>query len=158
MHTAYLLLGSNLGNRQEMLDEARRLLSKRCGMLAAVSTVAQTDPCGLFAQGDAPQPFLNQVICIKTFFNLQKFMAECLAVEEALGRDRSLPVQDAEGRRVFRSRSIDIDILLYDNRVCDLPAVGALPAVRVPHPQIVERPFVLPLLRELLPDYEPAKE
>lgn len=128
----YLSLGSNVGDRQEQLREARARLDA-LGRVVAVSSVYETEPVE-FAQ----QPwFLNCALALETSKTPQQLMAAILQIEEEMGR-----------RRVQKKgpRSIDIDILLFDGTVIDSTDLT------VPHPSLHQRRFVLEPLAEIAPD------
>lgn len=131
--TAYLALGSNLGDRLATLQEAVDALSREPGIrVEASSRVWETEPVG------PPQPrYLNAVLLIVTELEPPELLAACLRVESALGRVR---------RERWGPRTIDIDVLLFDERTIDEPEL------RVPHPRMHERAFVLAPLLELEPD------
>ncbi len=151
MHTAYLLLGSNLGNKDVLLQQAIEKLA-RLGTITALSQRTETAPWG-FTE-DVP-PFLNQAIRLQTSLQPEALLAACQAIEKELGRDRAAEatqakVQEADryrglGKRVYYSRLIDIDILLYDHLQYHSPTLT------VPHPRLLERPFAIDLLQEILP-------
>lgn len=128
----YLSLGSNVGDRQGQLREARARLDA-LGRVVAVSSVYETEPVE-FTQ----QPwFLNCALALETSKTPQQLMAAILQIEEEMGR-----------RRVQKKgpRSIDIDILLFDGTVIDSTDLT------VPHPSLHQRRFVLEPLAEIAPD------
>ena len=128
---AFLSLGSNVGDRVELLGAARAALIARDNLrLAAFSPVIETDPVDVI---DQPS-FLNQVLAVDTRLDPRALLDVCLATELELGRDRS-----AEPRR--GPRTIDIDLLLYDGRSFEEPGLS------VPHPRLAGRPFFLELCR-----------
>ena len=132
MPTAYLCLGSNLGDRERNLARALELLSEKV-QIGKVSSVYETEPVGY-----EEQPlFLNMVCRISTRLSARQLMRLIVAVETNMGRVRS-----------FRNapRSIDIDILFYDD------AVVKTRHLTVPHPRLAERAFVLTPLDEIAPD------
>lgn len=131
---AYLGLGSNLGDRLANLQRAVDLLGEEPGIrLSASSRVWETVPVG-----GPPQPdYLNAVLRIDTDRSPEELLAASRRVEAALGRVR--------GER-WGPRSIDVDVLLFDERAIDEPDLV------VPHPRIRERAFVVLPLLELEPD------
>ncbi|NLC55971.1 MAG: 2-amino-4-hydroxy-6-hydroxymethyldihydropteridine diphosphokinase [Armatimonadetes bacterium] len=133
MACAFLSLGSNLGDRLGHLSEAVRQLRERGVTPRRASSVYETAPVGRTEQ----PAFLNAVIEVETDLEPLALLAQTQAVENALGR-----------RRVLRwgPRTLDIDILLYDDCRIDLPEL------QVPHPRMHERRFVLLPLVELQPD------
>ncbi len=162
MNRVYLLLGSNMGDRQAMLDSANLELIDAllpdylevASLDDAVNTseVMETEPWGF----DAPQKFLNQSFCCLTEYSPQEVLAICQRIETELGRERKAPEYDAQGKRIYESRVIDIDILAYEkenNGAWEAVAVNT-PELTVPHPQLQSRDFALKLYNELK---EPVK-
>jgi 2-amino-4-hydroxy-6-hydroxymethyldihydropteridine diphosphokinase len=136
MTRAYVGLGSNLGDREETLRNAIELLGREPGFaLRAVSTLRETDPVGVTEQ---PR-FLNAVAELETAVPPRELLDRLLAIERELGRERT------EKRR-WGPRVIDLDLLLYGDDVIDEEGL------RVPHPRLAERRFVLEPLEELDPD------
>jgi 2-amino-4-hydroxy-6-hydroxymethyldihydropteridine diphosphokinase len=132
---AYIGLGSNLGAREEHLGRALELLRGDPEIeVVAVSTVRETDPVGIV---DQPR-FLNAAAELETPLQARELLARLLAVEQKLGRRR-------DGPR-FGPRTIDLDLLVYGDETVDEPGL------RVPHPRLAERLFVLEPLLELAPD------
>ncbi|HHV03876.1 MAG: 2-amino-4-hydroxy-6-hydroxymethyldihydropteridine diphosphokinase [Bacteroidales bacterium] len=141
MHKAYLLLGSNMGNREFMLDKALEEL-EQAGCIAALSSRKETEPWGF----NKPVTwFLNQVACMETELDPEELMEQCLEIERKLGRKRESDKALSAGRGSYCSRLIDIDILLYDNLKHNTPKLI------LPHPRLRERPFAMELLQEILP-------
>jgi 2-amino-4-hydroxy-6-hydroxymethyldihydropteridine diphosphokinase len=128
--SAYLALGSNLGDRLGTLQRAADLLDGRERIdVVRSSRVYETDPVG-----PAQPAYLNAVIEVRTDLEPRELLEACLAVEAELGRVR--------GER-WGPRTIDIDVLTYDRRSVDEPDL------EIPHPRMHERGFVLVPLREL---------
>jgi 2-amino-4-hydroxy-6-hydroxymethyldihydropteridine diphosphokinase len=126
MATAYLALGANLGDRAATLARALTALAARGVAVQAASPHYETD-----AVAPDPQPrYLNAVARVTTALAPAALLAVCLDVERALGRVRP-PGQ------VHAARTIDIDVLLYDDVIIDDP-----PTLIVPHPRMLQRPFV----------------
>lgn len=133
MVTAYLGLGSNLGEREEFLRQAIKRLARVPALrLAGISSVYETEPLG---RVDQPA-FLNLVIRVETELEPHALLAICHEVEDILGRVRA----ERWGPRV-----IDIDILLYGQE-----SVAEQDLV-IPHPEMGVRAFVLVPLAELEP-------
>ena len=129
--TVYLSLGSNLGNRQEILDRALQMLSERM-RIGKVSSVYDTEPVGPIAQ---PR-FLNLACEAFTRLTPEGLLALVKAIEQKMGRYS----------RSGEPRIIDIDIVLYGDQVVNSPNLV------IPHPQMAERAFVLVPLAEIAPD------
>jgi 2-amino-4-hydroxy-6-hydroxymethyldihydropteridine diphosphokinase len=131
---AFIGLGSNLGDRQALLEEAlRRLDADPSVTVKAVSVFRETEPVGVV---DQPR-FLNAAAAVETTLEPRELLDRLLAVELALGRDRS-------GER-WGPRTVDLDLLLFGDLVVDEPGLT------VPHPRLHERRFVLEPLLELDP-------
>ncbi len=129
--TAYLSLGSNLGDRRKNLDSALELLSRHM-KIERVSLLYDTEPVS-----DIEQPrFLNMACTVSTQLSPRQLLALVKEIEIKLGR---LP-----GPR-NSPRTIDIDILLYDDAVVEEPDLI------IPHPRMTERAFVLVPLAEIAP-------
>ena len=134
MHTAYIGIGSNLGERDVTIRDALELLDADPELeVEAVSSIRETDPVGVV---DQPR-FLNAAIRLATELAPHPLLERLLDVEQQLGRVRT-------GER-YGPRTIDLDLLLYGDEVVDEPGL------RVPHPRLAERRFVLEPLAELDP-------
>lgn len=157
MYRVYLLLGSNLGDRQAMLDAANIELIDallpdylEVGSLdEAVNTsqVMETEPWGF----STPDKFLNQSFCCITEYAPQQVLEICQRIERELGRERK-PVQfNEKGERIYESRVIDIDILAVEQLQGDKwEAVSVnTPDLVIPHPQLKTRDFAAKLYKKL---------
>ena len=134
MNKAYLLIGGNEGNRLSHVQQAVANIAKYCGDLVRESSLYETA-----AWGKTDQPaFLNQVILIQTKKSPADLMAAILDIEEKMGRKRL---------EKYGQRKIDIDILFYNQEIIDEPQL------RIPHPEIQNRRFVLVPLQEIAPDW-----
>jgi 2-amino-4-hydroxy-6-hydroxymethyldihydropteridine diphosphokinase len=125
-------LGSNLGDRSHHIADAVAALADT-GPLVRVSSLYETAPIGGPKQG----AYLNSVVVLDTLLSPQDLLARCLAIEKEHGRER---------RERWGPRTLDLDILLYD----DLEV--SEPGLTVPHPRMTERRFVLEPLLEAWPD------
>ena len=133
MTRAYLGLGSNLGDRLENLRRAVALLGERGVRVLRSSRVYETDPVG-----GPPQPdYLNAVVEVEASGTAAELLSAGLEVEEAMGRER---------RERWGPRVIDLDVLTFGDQTIDEPGL------RVPHPRMHERAFVMMPLLELDPD------
>ena len=131
---AYLILGSNLGKRKALLEQAIEMICAKCGAIINQSSTYETEPWGFASH----ERFLNQVICIETHLNPYELLETLQRIEELLGRIRK--------GRGYQSRTIDIDILFFGNlQLCDDKLV-------IPHPEISKRRFVLSPLNEIYPE------
>ncbi|MDF7810567.1 2-amino-4-hydroxy-6-hydroxymethyldihydropteridine diphosphokinase [Hymenobacter sp. YC55] len=133
MSTAYLLLGSNLGDRLAILKEAVQYLAATAGSLEAVSGLYETAAWGL---EDQPA-FLNQAVHLCTSLPAEALLNVCLRAEQQAGRERKVR---------WGARTLDVDILFYDSLVLDTPRLT------VPHPRLPERRFALVPLAEIAPE------
>ncbi len=128
MTVAYVGLGSNLGDREALIRRAAALIGA-----VRLSAIRETEPWG-----NPDQPlFLNAVAELETALEPVPLLDELLDVERRLGRERTGPR--------WGPRTIDLDLLLYDELAVDEPGLS------VPHPRLVERLFVLEPLAELAP-------
>lgn len=140
---AFIALGSNLGDREGHLRRAVATLAALAeradlGTLAAVSPVYETEPVGGPEQG----AFLNAVVELDTTRSPRELLELCQSLEAAAGRTR--------GKR-WGPRTLDADVLLVGDLTVDEPDL------KVPHPRMWERGFVLAPLRDLAPDLVPAQ-
>ena len=135
MNKTYLLLGSNMGNSKDQLLKAISMIEKQVGKIGRRSGIYQTA-----AWGNTDQPdFLNQVIITETKLTAAQTMTTILQIERKMGRLRT--VKNAP-------RIIDIDILFFNKEIIDAAEL------KVPHPQIQNRRFVLTPLNELSPNFK----
>jgi len=131
---AYVALGSNLGDREAHLAAAIEALRARPAVrVTAVSAVYETAPVGPPPQG----PYLNAVVRLRTQLAPRALLACLLEIEAARGRQRSA------GR--WSARTLDLDLLFYGSLILDEPGL------RVPHPHLHERAFVLEPLCDVAP-------
>jgi 2-amino-4-hydroxy-6-hydroxymethyldihydropteridine diphosphokinase len=130
-HTAYISLGSNIGDRIANLRDATARLHE-AGVVTRTSSWYETEPVEM-----TEQPwFLNGVVELQTQLAPRALMGTMLKIERAMGRERTQP----KGPRI-----IDLDLLLYDNETVNTPELT------VPHPAMHERRFVLTPLVEIAP-------
>jgi len=129
MNKAYLLIGGNMGNRLQNLGRSVELL-QQYGQV-----VQQSDHYETAAWGKTDQPsFLNQVLLLHTTLSARELLQTVLQIEEQLGRKR----EEKYGPRI-----IDMDILFFNNEIIDEPGL------RIPHPEIPNRRFVLAPMQEI---------
>lgn len=133
MNTAYLLAGSNLGNRTAYLQEATKIVEEQCGSIIERSHIYETAAWGVL---DQPS-FYNQVLAVQTHLGPEQLMQTLLDIEASIGRKRI---------QKMGPRIIDLDILLIDNLIMNTPLLI------VPHPHLAERRFALTPLAEIAPD------
>ena len=132
-HTAYVALGSNLGDKEANLRRALELLIERGVEIVKTSTFISTEPYGVT---DQPQ-FLNGVCEVRTSLAPLAFLHTLLEIEQEMGRVRL---------RHWGERNIDLDLLLYEEVVMDTPELI------LPHPDMQNRDFVLLPLAEIAPE------
>lgn len=133
----YLSLGSNLGNRQQYLQEAIARLSQAIAPVYVVSNFVETDPWGF----DSSHAFLNAVVAIKTNLSAEKILEITQHIERELGRNYK-----RKHGEVYKDRIIDIDILMLGDLVFHSPYL------LIPHPYMHVRDFVLIPFAEIAPD------
>ena len=129
----YLSLGSNLGDRHAQLLAAIELLAQRVGRLVRCSSFIETAPWGFVSE----HPFLNAVALFRTTLSPRELLTVTQDIERQLGRR-----QKSNG--TYADRPIDIDILLYGDAVIDEPDL------KIPHPLMHERDFVMRPLNEII--------
>lgn len=133
-HTAYIGLGSNLGQRRRILQRAIEALDSRDGIaVRQVSSFIETEPVGGPPQG----PYINAAAELRTTLSPRELLEELLDVEDELGRVRTVH---------WGPRKLDLDLLLYEDQIIDEPGL------QVPHPHMHKRPFVLDPLSEIAPE------
>jgi len=130
---AFLGLGSNLGDRDYYLGEAISALESPLTKVKATSRIYETEPWGVM---DQPL-YWNQVLEIETLLQPLELLHVCQEIENRFGREREVR---------WGPRTIDIDLLIYDN------TVSQSEELILPHPYLEERAFVLAPLREIAPE------
>ena len=133
LHTAHIALGSNLGDKEANLRRALELLDERGVEVVKVSSFICTEPYGVT---DQPQ-FLNAVCQVRTSLEPLALLHTLLGIEQEMGRVRL---------RHWGERNIDLDLLLYEDVVMDTPEL------KLPHPDMQNRDFVLLPLFEIAPE------
>jgi 2-amino-4-hydroxy-6-hydroxymethyldihydropteridine diphosphokinase len=134
MITVFLLLGTNLGDRQLFLQQAIAHIREEVAPIINASSIYETQSWG---KTDEPD-YLNQVIMLQTKLPAKDILQKILGIELQMGRKREVK---------WGSRSIDIDILFYGDEVIDEPGLI------VPHPQLHNRRFTLEPLAEIAPEF-----
>ena len=132
MINVYLLLGSNLGNRQMFLHRAAEYIEAQAGHIIKSSSIFETQSWG---KTDEPN-YLNQVLLIQTKLIPQQLLCTVLDIELLLGRER---------KERWGARTLDIDILFYGDEIINEPELV------IPHPQLHNRRFTLEPLVEISP-------
>ncbi|WP_073080851.1 2-amino-4-hydroxy-6-hydroxymethyldihydropteridine diphosphokinase [Chitinophaga jiangningensis] len=134
MNTAILLIGGNLGDREHNLRQAIQLIGERAGQVVQQSPLYQTAPWGVVDQPD----YLNQALEITTELDAHSLLTCTLEIERTIGRVR----QEKWGSRV-----IDIDLIFFNGEILSLPDL------KIPHPRMHLRRFVLTPLNDIIPAY-----
>lgn len=138
LHQVFFSLGSNIGNRKQLIREAIALLDERMGRVTRESSLIETAPWGFYS----PNKFINACVCCETSLNPRQILAVTQNIEREMGR-----VGKSKNGE-YHDRIIDIDILLYDDLTVDEPDL------KIPHPHMKERDFVMGPLREILESEE----
>lgn len=133
----FILLGSNLGDRELIVNQACEMMGKRCGEIVDKSSLYESEPWGFQSE----QWFLNQVVVMDTSLQPDELMNTLLSIEKELGRDRSV---HHDG---YVSRPIDLDILYFGDKIIETQMVTA------PHQRLHQRRFTLLPLCEIAPDF-----
>lgn len=131
-HRAFVALGSNLGNKEKNIKQALKLLEEQGIEIVKVSTLIVTEPYGVLDQPG----FLNGVCEIKTELEPLELLRLLLATEQQMGRVRL---------RHWGERNIDLDLIFYEDVIMDTQEL------RLPHPDMQNRDFVLVPLAEIAP-------
>lgn len=134
LQIVFLLLGSNLGNKKEILDQAIELLNQKVGLVILQSKDYETKPWGVTDQPD----FLNLAVAIHTRLKPLEILEQTQSIENQLGRVR---------KEKWGARLIDIDIIFYGEEIINLPDL------KVPHPLMQDRDFALNPLAEIAPNF-----
>ena len=132
MNKAFLLTGGNLGDRAENLNRSCEFIEKHCGSIIKKSSLYETAAWGKTAQPD----YLNQALELETALSPEELLKKLLDIEKMMGRFRA---------EKYGPRNIDIDILMYNDLVINEPRL------KIPHPQMQNRRFVLVPLQEIAP-------
>lgn len=134
MHNLYLSLGSNLGDRRQNIQQAIDLIDDLVGAVYRVSNMLETEPWGF----ETEHRFLNCCLLVHTMLSPRRCLEATKEIERQLGR-----TQKSEGG-VYHDRTIDIDMLMYDDLTLDEPDLV------LPHPHMQERDFVMIPLSEIM--------
>ena len=142
-HSLYLSLGSNLGDRHTLLQQAIRLLGQRVGVVRRCSSFIETAPWGFASD----HPFLNAAILLETDLTPARCLRETQAIEREMGRTQ----KSTDGH--YHDRPIDIDLLIYDDLHFDtfVYTPWGQQRLTLPHPLMEERDFVMRPLSEIKP-------
>ena len=144
VHTVYLSLGTNLGDKEHNLLSAITEIERRIGPVRAQSAFLSTVPWGF----ESENTFLNAAVCVETELSPNALLRVTQQIERDMGRTEKSTINYQQSTVTYHDRIIDIDILLYD----DLHITT--PRLTIPHPLMYKRDFVLIPLREILPQKE----
>ena len=132
----YFSLGTNLGDKEENLHLAVQRIEERIGRVISLSAFYATAPWGFSSEN----AFLNAALCVET----QLSPLEILKITQEIEREMGRTYKSVNG--IYSDRVIDIDLLLYDDLILDTPEL------KLPHPLMHERDFVMRPLVEIAPD------
>ena len=134
IYTAYLLLGSNQGNKVKILEDARLSIEKYIGRITKSSQLYESEAWGFVSDN-----FINQVIWVETELNPQEILDRIHEIESHAGRVR-------KKNNEYEARPLDIDILFYNDFITESDNLV------IPHPKLHERAFTLIPLAEIAAD------
>ncbi|MGN1264004.1 MAG: 2-amino-4-hydroxy-6-hydroxymethyldihydropteridine diphosphokinase [Prevotella sp.] len=138
MHIVYMSLGANIGDKEATLQKAITRIEELVGAVVRRSAFLVTDPWGF----SSDNKFINAAICCATDLSPERVLEITQEIERELGRT----AKSSGGQ--YHDRTIDIDLLLYDDLRIDRPEL------QIPHPRMFERDFVMIPLREIMPDID----
>lgn len=133
MAKCFLGLGTNLGNKEENLKEALRLTDLLIGKVVRKSGMLESAPWGFASENS----FMNMVVVVETDLSPLELLQQTQQIEKKIGRT-------SKSSGSYADRLIDIDVLLYEDIEVDLPEL------KIPHPLMKERDFVMMPLREVI--------
>lgn len=151
MAGVYLSLGSNLGDRRENIRLAIEKIGERVGEVVCQSSLYETEPWGF----ESENRFVNAAVKVMTTLSPMEVLRTTQQIERELGRKKKSQSPNAQKRQqggatagiptpIYHDRPIDIDILLYDDWIVDEPEL------KIPHPLMYKRDFVMIPLREIM--------
>ncbi len=140
LHTVYLSLGTNLGDKEHNLVSAITEIEKRIGPIRAQSAFLATEPWGF----ESPNTFLNAAIKVETELSPHALLKVTQQIERDMGRTQKSTLNSQLSTVIYHDRIIDIDILLYDDLHIHTKKLT------IPHPHMYERDFVLIPLKEIM--------
>ena len=133
-HKVFLSLGTNLGNKRENLNKAIQKIGELVGDVVRQSSFIETEPWGF----ESKNRFINGCVYVETDLTPHEVLEMTQLIERELGR------KEKSHNGEYHDRIIDIDILLYDDVTIDEPEL------KIPHPHMKERDFVMIPLNEIL--------
>ena len=133
-HAVFLGLGTNLGDKETNMLNALEEIKRRIGEITSLSSFYASEPVGF----ESENTFLNAVCCVQTQLSPSEVLSVTQEIERYLGRTQK------SINRQYHDRTMDIDILLYDNLCMNTPELT------IPHPLMKDRDFVMTPLKEIL--------
>lgn len=133
-HAVFLGLGTNLGDKETNMLNALEEIKRRIGEITSLSSFYASEPVGF----ESENTFLNAVCCVQTQLSPSEVLSVTQEIERYLGRTQKSINQE------YHDRTMDIDILLYDNLCINTPELT------IPHPLMKDRDFVMTPLKEIL--------
>ena len=133
-HAVFLGLGTNLGDKETNMLNALEEIKRRIGEITSLSSFYASEPVGF----ESENTFLNAVCCVQTQLSPSEVLSVTQEIERYLGRTQK------SINRQYHDRTMDIDILLYDNLCMNTPELT------IPHPFMKDRDFVMTPLKEIL--------
>ena len=133
-HAVFLGLGTNLGDKETNMLNALEEIKRRIGEITSLSSFYASEPVGF----ESENTFLNAVCCVQTQLSPSEVLSVTQEIERYLGRTQK------SINREYHDRTMDIDILLYDNLCINTPELT------IPHPLMKDRDFVMTPLKEIL--------
>jgi len=134
----FLALGTNIGDKEQNLNNAIDLIIKRIGKVEKKSSFYKTEPDGFISDND----FLNTAIAVKTKLSVYQIFKQTRKIEKILGRTKK------SKNEIYSDRIIDIDILSYNHLIINTKKLT------LPHPKLHLRKFVTEPLAEILPNWQ----
>lgn len=134
MREIILIIGGNIGDRLSLISQAKQLLNEKIGKVGLISSVYETEAWGGVSKGN----YLNQIVTLESELSAEEVLDKALQIEKALGRQRDIK---------WGNRTMDIDILYDGDQIIDTPHL------KIPHPYLHLRRFVLVPLVEIAPDF-----
>ncbi|GAB2625982.1 2-amino-4-hydroxy-6-hydroxymethyldihydropteridine diphosphokinase [Belliella aquatica] len=134
MRQIILIIGGNIGDRLSLITQAKQLLDEKIGKVSLISSLYETEAWGGVSKGN----YLNQILILESELSAEEVLDKALQIEKILGRQRDIK---------WGNRTMDIDILYYGDQIIDTPNL------KIPHPYLHLRRFVLEPLAEIVPDF-----
>lgn len=134
MRQIILIIGGNIGDRLSLITQAKQLLDEKIGKVSLISSLYETEAWGGISKGN----YLNQILILESELSAELVLDKALQIEKVLGRQRDVK---------WGNRTMDIDILYYGGEILDTPNL------KIPHPYLHLRRFVLEPLAEIAPDF-----